>query len=176
MRRTSVLLVLLGLLFVYIRMPAAGLRDMFIDAVGYLIVFNGIRGLRHENGGFTLSMWVCLVLVPVCAVEFFIEGNTVLTVARRALELALYAGLFASFMRVFKKNNGRLAFWLCVTGVVICAAGAVISVVSMLLAYTQGALYNTGAYYLPGAGLLVVALVLARYARLPLQADGDRLN
>lgn len=73
MRKPAIALLLAGAVFTVFTVPFAGI-DLFIDAVGFLLMFNALRALRLLEPGFGPGAFLCLVLVPVAALQLFLGG------------------------------------------------------------------------------------------------------
>ncbi len=124
MRKTAVLLIVFGLIFVFFRVEAFGI-DLLMDAAGYILVFNGVRALHKAYGGFGISPVLCLVLVPVTAAQLFLSGVplVVVSLVRVAPEMSLFCMMAAGFFKL-AKAQGRAALGGCTFALFLAAAAA----------------------------------------------------
>ncbi len=108
MRRTAILIMMVGFLFAYFSLEVAGI-DLLIDAVGFLLVWNGVRVLARQENGFGFSGPVCLALVGICALQLFFDGTVgqVLAVLRAVAEVVLYAMMLRGFWRALRTGGGK---------------------------------------------------------------------
>lgn len=137
-----------GFVFTYFSIPLPLLDgfDLLTDAVGFLLVHNGIRGLRRsgvqagpaftrnakgkikkikaEKQGFGLASFSCFWLVFVSAVQLFLSATPLLfaTALRAVLEVLLYLSLAKGFGKKLKAVRpglsllARAVFWLNALG------------------------------------------------------------
>lgn len=132
MRRTAVGIILAGFLFIFVRLSFLGI-DILIDAVGFLLIFNGARALQkigraQTDGllkpgatpvqepaplpatfGFGAAQGCAIALVFVSALQLFLTGVplTVLGILRAALEIALFAFLLRGFGPLARQERLR---------------------------------------------------------------------
>lgn len=106
MRKTAILILLAGFVFTSFAVEAAGI-DLLIDSVGFLLAFNGMRGLARAQPGFAPGGAVCLGLVAVSALQLFCSGAVLaaLSVARALGEAALYLLLLRGFWRMLGNKS-----------------------------------------------------------------------
>ncbi len=71
------LLVFSGLLFVLFSLPFLGV-DLLIDAVGWILVFNGARICERPNGGIGPLAALCLILSAVASSLLFLTNTPLL--------------------------------------------------------------------------------------------------
>lgn len=160
MQRIALLVIFSGFCFAYLTIPFAGI-DLLIDAVGFLVVFNGLRFLGklyqpHFRGGKLAS----LVLVVVSALQLFLkEGLAAGTLAyvRAGMEVLLYFYLLLAFWAVLgqigrPRLRGALA---AVLGLAIAATG-----LAAAGRFGGGALETITGWVLFGCQLLVLAGLL----------------
>lgn len=117
MRRTAVGIILAGFVFIFVRIRLLGI-DILIDAVGFLLLFNGARALlkigRAEAAGLLAdapagqapaglglgaAQPCAIALVFVSALQLFLTGGalTVMGLLRAVLEIALFLFLLRGF-------------------------------------------------------------------------------
>lgn len=91
LRRTATGIILAGYIFAVFRVSFGGV-DLLIDAVGYLLVFNGAKALRKRNGKFAGAPVMALGLVVVAAIQMFALGMMALVLAmlRCVADVLLY--------------------------------------------------------------------------------------
>lgn len=106
MRKTAILILLAGFVFVFYSLEFMGV-DLLIDAVGWLMVWNGVRALHKRDGVFRLSVIFSLMLVPISALQLFFTGPVVflLWALRYACELLFYFTMMQGFCRLLCTEN-----------------------------------------------------------------------
>ncbi len=70
----AVAVMFFGFLFVLFTLPFMGL-DLLIDAVGWVLIFNGVRVLERPNGGAGKTAIVCLILCVISGLQLFLLGT-----------------------------------------------------------------------------------------------------
>ncbi|NLW79961.1 MAG: hypothetical protein GXY32_11225 [Ruminococcaceae bacterium] len=106
MRRTALAIMLVGFVFVFFSIPLAGV-DLLIDAVGFLLVFNGARPLEKTMPGFGKASWCAIALTVVSAAQLFLGGTVylVLSLLRAAGEVLLFLWLMRGLTQMLKKES-----------------------------------------------------------------------
>lgn len=99
MRKTALLILLVGFIFVSFSVPFMGI-DLLLDPVGWLLVWNALRALRLKDRVIGASVPVALVLVPVSALQLFLATGT-LSLVLALLQAGLEAALFLLMLRGF---------------------------------------------------------------------------
>lgn len=133
MRRVTAGLMAAGFVFVFFSIPVAGV-DILIDAVGFLLVFNGLRPLAKLHPHFRFSPAVSLFLVVVTAAQLFLPASLArtATIMRAAGETSLYILIANGYGRSFLAGGkpGQAAF----SGGIftLCAVATAAFVVSFL--------------------------------------------
>lgn len=127
MRKTAQGIMLAGFVFVFFALPFAGV-DLLIDAVGFLLVWNGLAALQKLDKTFGAAPLVCLALVAVAAAQLFFEGAAaqVLRAVRVAGEVVLYWQMLKGFARQAPKRAVPLPAWLFWCGFAVCAAAGLL--------------------------------------------------
>ena len=125
MQKTAVGVTLAGFVLAFFSLYAFGL-DLLIDAVGFLLVFNGARALAVWAAPFKPASAVALGLVAVAAAQlFFVAGVPALVLgALRGVGLAvlylLFAGGFATLFEAGRQKRlaafAKAVFWLAAAG------------------------------------------------------------
>lgn len=145
-----------GFVFMYATLPFMGM-DLLIDAVGFLLMFNGLNALRKLEPacGFALPGFIALAMVVPAAVQLFASGG-VLAVAgwvRLAGETLLYVLVFRALALCAKAGAAGLPVRLCIgAGMGFALLRAAAQVVGALAPVQFGA----ALYTLQAAGLLGV--------------------
>ncbi|MDL2254151.1 hypothetical protein LJC49_08835 [Ruminococcaceae bacterium OttesenSCG-928-I18] len=162
--RNAIGILLAGFVLALFTIELAGI-DILLDAVGWLLVFNGVRPLERPEGGIGPRAALALGLVAVSALQlFFTEGMpaVVLAGARAGLEIVFFLLLIGLFRRILhkfgqSKTAGVMAFLLAVN-----AVAAVFWVLRFALPATAAVLTAVGAvtHVLLVLGLLWVLLCL----------------
>lgn len=126
---SALALIIVGLIFAYFPIMVADI-DMLIDAVGFLLAYNGIRALRRTNEGFFgICSKLCLSLVPIAIAQLFLlygVPRIALLVARFIFEGLLYFALARSMGKVLAEEHpafsilARGAFLLSCLGAITC--------------------------------------------------------
>ncbi len=99
-------LVLAGLVFALCSVRVGGM-DVLVDAVGWLLVFNGLRPLEKPGGGVGPRGLLCLGLLALSAAQLFLVSGGLagwLYLLRMALEAGLFLsliGLLGRFLAAF---------------------------------------------------------------------------
>lgn len=160
MRKTAIAIMLVGFVFAFFSVRLAGV-DLLIDAVGFLLVFNGVRPLQKSLPGFGQSSWCALALVLVSALQLFLGGFALLILGllRSALEVALYLMLMGGFSRLLQAEGRGRALPLWRAAALLCALAAVFS--ALLLFVTLPALAATLVLALLHLPLLLALVWLA---------------
>lgn len=110
-------LCLAGLVFAFGTLQVAGI-DILVDAVGWLLVFNGLRPLEKPGGGIGPRAFLCLGLVGASATQLFSLGAGpawLFLLLRTVLELALFlslVGLFGRLLAAFGWEKAQAWFTL----------------------------------------------------------------
>lgn len=114
MRKTAIVLMCVGFVFIYFTVPVAGV-DLLIDAVGYLLIFNGAWAFRLTNISFKIGALTALGLVPVAALQLFISGNagSILELVRNILTFALLGFLMHAFAYELSQEGSSAAAIMC---------------------------------------------------------------
>ena len=162
--RNAVGILLAGFVFALFSFTVFGI-DILLDAVGWLLVFNGVRPLERPEGGIGVRASLCLGLVVVSAVQLFFTGGAVallLLGTRAALEVALFL-LLISLFRNLLASYGRARLAAVLTG--LLALSAAVSPFPLLLAVVlPGAVQVLQAVALGVHLLLVVGLLLVIFS------------
>lgn len=163
MRKTAILLILAGLVFAFFSLPFEGI-DLLIDAVGFLLVWNGVRALQKQTGQFAFGPVCSGALVVVCAAALFVPAGlaaNLLLLTRGVLEAALILFLMLGFGRLAKEAAQTLDAALAKVAPGLFVAGWAVYLAAALL---PGSLPPP----LAGGVLLVarvaLCLLLVRYA------------
>lgn len=110
MRRTAFGIMLVGLLLVAFRIPFMGM-DLLIDAVGYLLVCNGLWALHKVQRLYPAWLpGVCLPLVLAAALQLFFSVGTVLLITQilcLLLECILYVAFAAGVVADLRDGQKR---------------------------------------------------------------------
>ena len=173
--QSAAALMLTGFLFAQFSIHIAGL-DILIDAVGWLLVFNGLRPLEKPEGGLGPRAGLCLALVAVAGAQIFALGGqaVVLQVMRALLEIGLFismAQLFGWWLPVAGLPKGRVPFQVILgLNALVSALGGVLAVVQIPAGGTGWPLLLvSGAVFLVrlalDAGLLWLLVVLRKEAK-----------
>lgn len=132
MQPAAIGLMIAGFIFAFfsIPVPMGGFSfDLLIDAVGWLLVLNGLQGLRRAHEGFKGGRLVCFGLVVVCTLQLFFDDYRLILVSLRALlEILLFLRMSLSFSRTLRQTGnvysllaravfllnalGTLAWWI----------------------------------------------------------------
>ena len=164
--QNAVGILLVGFVFALFTLTFFGI-DILLDAVGWLLVFNGVRPLERPKGGIGVRASLCLGLVVVSAAQLFLTGGVVallLLGARAALEAALFL-LLISLFRNLLASYGRARLAVVFAGVL--ALSAVASLFPFLVAVLPGATQAAGVLQAAALGvhlLLVVGLLLVIFS------------
>lgn len=168
-------LLLAGFGFTFFSVTVGDL-DILIDAVGFLLVFNGVGALRKANKGlFGGTAPVCLLLVVVACLQLFLPFGAmrvILLEARAALEAILYLLLARSMGRALQENQHVLslvvrgAFLLNAFGTLMWGA---LSFFSPLVALSFGDIFML-LFHLALIGVLGYLLL-----SVPLAGSGARI-
>ena len=127
MRRNAVGIMLAGFVFALFAVQVGGI-DLLLDAVGWLLVFNGLRPMERPGGGVGPRAALCLALVAVSAAQLFLTAGTpelVAYVARMALEAAFFLLMMLFFYRMLAGFSHRK------TGIALGCAFALNALVSL---------------------------------------------
>lgn len=110
MRKVSAGIILAGFVFVFFALPFAGI-DLLIDAVGFLLIFNGVRPLARLNRAFRPCPALSLGLTAVAALQLFTAGWAALCLGllRAAGQAALCLLLGHGFCALSLPNSRPLA-------------------------------------------------------------------
>lgn len=127
MLKIPAILLLVGFVFVFFDLPFMGV-DLLIDAVGWLIVFNGVRVFRHLWPAFG-PIRVCslalvglgaLALFPLAGAEVFIQlAYLLVCVLFFGLAGMGFGGISAASDKTDKLPAGILAGLLLLLGLVV---------------------------------------------------------
>lgn len=159
MQKTAFGILLVGFVFVCFQIQLFGI-DLLIDAVGFSLIFNGIRPLRKTMGGFLYADLVCLALVLVTALQLFISGpfGVVLALVRSVLEIFVFAGLAQGVYKWLQKQNHKK---LGLVAVGVFGLGAVMAMLQgVLIVAGTGLQVWQWAYHLYAMVLLACLLGL----------------
>lgn len=163
MRKTALAIMLVGFVFVFFSIPLAGI-DLLIDAVGFLLIFNGVRPLEKTLPGFGKASWCAILLTVLAAVQLFFGGTVylVLSLLRAAGEVLLFLWMMRGFARMLQsENRARLAQLTYAAFALNIAASALVAVMLFVTLPTLAM-----AIVLAAVHLLLLAL-LVRLALLP---------
>lgn len=112
MQPAAIVLMIAGFVFAFFSVPVnlGGLQgfDLLMDPVGWLLVMNGLRGLKPGKKAFRVEKLLCLALVMV-GVLLLILGSIsaaqqVLPLLGAVLQLLLYGLLSVSMVRMLKHS------------------------------------------------------------------------
>lgn len=194
MRKTAVGIILAGFLFIFIRLSFMGI-DLLIDAVGFLLLFNGARalqkigraeaaGLLPVSGanaageaarppatlGFGAAQICAIILIIVSALQLFLLGvpGVVAGILRAAGETALLFFLLRGFGPMLQ--NGRLFAFvrLLPAAFALSMAAAVLSILFLFYtpALTMPALFAAWVF-VTAAHVFTLVVFLALLIRTP---------
>lgn len=98
MYKTPTVLVLVGFAVVYFTIPFLGI-DILIDAVGFLLVFNGLLALKRQQRLFLFAPQCSMVLVVAAAAQLFASGWLLMAlgICRVIAECVLYWQMMRGF-------------------------------------------------------------------------------
>lgn len=118
---------LAGFVFVFFALPFAGV-DLLIDAVGFLLVWNGLAALQKLDKAYGAAPVVCLMLVAVSAAQLFFRGTAgqALQAVRVVGELVLYWQMLKGFARCAPKRAVPLPARLFWCGLAVCAVAGLL--------------------------------------------------
>lgn len=161
MRRTAVGILLAGFVFIFFIIPFMGI-DLLIDAVGFLLLFNGARALQKigraeaegllpgtntgllppASFGFGAAQPLAIILVGLSAVQLFVgvstgmaSGGGIIGIARAVLEILLFLSLLRGF-GPFLKNRGLKVLGLAVPiALLLDMAAGVLSILAILFLF-----------------------------------------
>ncbi|MDL2324229.1 hypothetical protein LJC61_03635 [Ruminococcaceae bacterium OttesenSCG-928-A16] len=146
MRRIAAAIVLVGFAFAFFTLPFAGV-DILIDAVGFLLVWNGVRALQKKDAVYRFAAPCSLVLVAIAAAQVFLGGGVaayavqsglagwVLQGLRLAAEGLLYWQLLAGFARLAKAGQRPGLAKLAYVALAVCLAGVLVSACAWALLF-----------------------------------------
>lgn len=111
MYKVPVALILAGFLVVFLSLPLLG-TDLLIDAVGFLLIFNGLLPLQKQTHLFALAPATSLALVIVASAQLFAGGwfAGLLAILRFILQTALYIQMLRGFA-LMARQKSALGFW-----------------------------------------------------------------
>ena len=144
MRKTSLMILLAGFVFIYFTLPFSGI-DLLIDAVGFLLIRNGLRGLQKTGVTLGPAVSICLVLVAIAAGQLFVGGIfiVILAVLRAMAEASLLFFLMQGLLPLTPRPPLRfLLRAVFIAAMVFALSGALFSFLPSLfiLEVTHGVL------------------------------------
>lgn len=160
MRKIAAWLVFSGLIFAFFSLPFAG-TDLLIDAVGFLLVWNGVRALQKKDAVYGFAAACSLVLVGVAVLQLFLTsmGGWVLAGLRLAAEGLLCWQLFAGFARLGAKWRGVKASVVAYSALGVCLAGIAAGLVQCPLLFLGWAVHPALSALVWAAKTAALALV-----------------
>lgn len=143
MRKTATLLVVAGFGFAFITvwLPSMGI-DLLIDAVGYLLVWNGLRALQARDKVYGFAPYVALALVGITTAQLMVRGTMipVLSLVRPLAEALLFWQLFWGLRRIARAEQRRSLPGLYLATVVVGVLSCLLDIITALLFFTVWAL------------------------------------
>ncbi len=158
MKKTSIMILLAGFVFIYFTLPFSGI-DLLIDAVGFLLLWNGLRGLQKAGVNTGLAAPLCLLLVLVASGQLFVGGAfyTVLTVLRSLAEAVLLFFILQGLLPLANGPRYRILLQVIFTAAVVLAFSTIAFSLLPALAFVQ-ILHSVLAIAVPA--VLLVSLVV----------------
>lgn len=157
-QKTAVAIALVGFVFAFLTVPFAGI-DLLIDAVGYLLVFNGLHGLvkLHGTGALRAARAVAAILIAVCAVQLFFTGTVAgaLALVRHLAEAILFGCMAPGFYRVLKNQQQPGGAVACAIALGLCVLAALAAAVIDLFTLAGSPFAPQATSFIEGAGLVV---------------------
>ena len=109
MQRTAVAIMLAGFIFTFFSLPFFGI-DLFIDAVGFSLIFNAARALKSWQASFGKAAIAAMALVPLSALQLFFTAAPLalaLALLRAAGEAALFYFLAFGFYALLDASKRK---------------------------------------------------------------------
>ncbi len=165
MTKTALIILVIGYVFVFFSIPFLGV-DILIDAVGFLLLFNGYRAFRLLDKSFKGAASVSLALVVVAALQLFVSGTAalILLVLRQIGMALLYVFTARGFVYLFNKIDKK-SFSMVIR--LVFGAALLLVAVQFALQFTAPQLLQKPAWAVAqfvGKGLLVLTLAAAAFA------------
>ena len=116
--------------------------DLLIDAVGFLLAWNGLRALQKQEPVFCFAPLCCRVLIPLSALDLFFSGwlYGVVVLLRIVLEALLYWQFLRGCLRhsAFRPYAWNRPFVItCLVLLLVGCAGQAFAVVGNLFTAWQ---------------------------------------
>lgn len=154
-------LVAVGLGFAFFAIDFMGV-DLLIDAVGFLIAYNGLRVLKKLCPGFAGSDILCIGLVALAALQLFL-GGTALWVAgilRPLAECALFALMLRGFAQLLPRGRRPALRWAVLCALLLNMAAEILGAAAGILQWALPPWWWMAGYIFV-RGLLLAALLVA---------------
>lgn len=137
MRKTAILLMLVGFAVVYFTIPLFGI-DILMDAVGYLLVWNAVRVLHKKEDTFGFAPTCALVLTAICALQVTTGGMVLaaMLVVRPLAEALLYWQLLRGFARLAAAEEKPQLRTICFVVMALCIFASLVQCGVMFVSYT----------------------------------------
>lgn len=159
MRRIAAGILLAGFVFIFFRVPVLGI-DILIDAVGFLLLFNGARALQKMERAeaalcapdlftppafaFGAAQPIAIALVALSAAQLFAgavtglgSGGGIVGIARGVLEILLFACLLRGLLPLLKRQGRRALGWALPAALALDMAASLLSVVGIFVLAAQ---------------------------------------
>lgn len=143
MHRTAIGILLIGFVFIFFRLDFAGV-DLLIDAVGFLLIFNGANALRRIEGKdgngklFGCAVPLSVAMVATSAIQLFAGGTfaTIVSVVQGLLGILLFVVFQVAFLVLLKHRNQNLLALLTSIALLFTAAVYLLGIPALLAATT----------------------------------------
>ncbi len=110
----AVAVIFVGLIFVFFSFSFMGI-DLLIDAVGWILVFNGVRVYERPRGGIGFIAVLCLILCVASALLLFFSGTAFLLVhiVYAIMIFCFFMSLSALFFRSLMRFHFKKSAFIC---------------------------------------------------------------
>lgn len=151
MKRIPISLILVGLLFTLLNIQVAG-QDIFIDAVGYLVAWNGLRVLdKTYKKTFLCAAPFSFILVLICIAQLFLKGSLYrITIdVRIVVEMLFYVQLYYGLFKLGQVDKIKNIKIISLVSIILCEISLIIKLIYAIILPTSGFLYtaNEFVYY-----------------------------